>query len=75
MADGDCGVPVKKEFCHRESDYLAAADDDGSFALDLDSGFIEHTDDAFRGARDGARLFLPQCGNVERVEAVHVLVL
>ena len=75
MADGDSGIAVKEELGNREADYLAAADYDCPLPLDFHACLVEHTDDALRCARHGARLLLPERGDIERVEAVNVLVL
>ena len=75
MADGDSGIAVKQELGNRKSDNLAAADHDCPLSLDFHACLIQHSDNAFRGARHGARLLLPEGCDIERMEAVNVLVL
>ena len=77
MHDGDGGVRVftlqRQEIRQRAPDREAPTDDHHVFALDLDAVTHEELDDAGRGAGDGPEVAHHQAAQVDRMEAVDVL--
>ena len=73
MGHGHRGVAVEQHLGHGEAYYIAAPDHYGTLTLDVDSGFVEHTDHTFGSAGIHAGALLPKCGHVGRVETVDVL--
>ena len=69
MADRHCCVFLEQEHCHRFADDVAAADDDGRFACDLDAGAFQNLDHARRSTRRQGLAALHQTTGVYRVKA------
>ena len=73
MRNGYGGVLVQQELRDGQAHDVAAADHHGALAGERDAGLLEHLDDPLRGAGQHAGLLLPEGGDVQRMEAVHVL--
>jgi len=74
MAEGDGAVGGEQERRHRLADDVAAADDHRPAARELDFRAPEQLHHPGRGGGDEtARLAAPEAPDVDRVEAVHVL--
>ena len=74
VTDRDRGVALQEQHGHRLSDDLAPADHHGVAPGDRQSRPIEHLDHARRRARLQMRAALNELADVDRVEAVDVLV-
>ena len=73
VAGCDGGVGVKEHFRDGKAHDVAPADYDGPLALGVHADGLQQLHDAGGGAGSYVRGFLPEPGDVEGVEAVHVL--
>src|SRR5205807_9480323 len=72
MADRDRGIGVHKEKRHGLADDVAAAEDDGVSALDLDFVAAQNFHAARGSARDQAGTSADEAAEIDGVEAVHI---
>src|SRR2546423_13446509 len=73
MADGDGGIAADQYLRHRATDDLAAPDDAGARARDLNIFAHEQLVDAGGRARNQSGATEREPADVERVKAVHIL--
>ena len=73
MADGDGGILLQEQQRHRLADRVAAADDDGVLAAQVDAGRLDQLHAAVRRARAEAFQARHQFAGRQHRVAVHVL--
>ena len=72
MAQGDGGVGVQQHLRNRQAHDVGPADDDGPFSLGVHARGREQFQDALGRAGGHVRGLLPEPGDIQRMESVHV---
>ena len=72
MADSDCGVGVHEQKRHGLANDVAASENDGVGALDLDIVAAQDFHAAGRSASDESRATADEAAEIHRMKAVHV---
>ena len=73
VGNRDCRILVQQKLGHGKTDDIAAAHDHRPLTLNGDTCRLQQLDYTFRSAGYRARLFLPQCCHIERMESIHIL--
>ena len=73
VGDGDGAVAIQQQLSHRLAHDIAATDDNGTLARQLDACPLEKDNNSFGRARENAGLVEPKTGHIFGVESIHIL--